>query len=398
MEGQPQKMRPGRTASTVTTLAVILILLFSHPTYAQNGTPPAGLSPYWKPAVTRWGEIIIQYAWERKLDPDLVAAVIWKESLGNATAVGPDGATGLMGIMPFDWRPEAEELLSPWTNILCGTRTLAQIIRDGKGDLFYALAAYNGGWERTHSRTTRNYAADVMLHYARSVAMRHALPTEADWIAIFGVEGACRLNTVTVVGPYRPFARYTERPWLRAHLPAMPTGVLPHAVAFSFPDEQGDECRVGVWLLTEEGTPLPRLTGQKFVSPAPVASIPAPTPAVPASSAVITASAAIPTPAPTITSTPPVTQCEGGPLEIYAWELDKALSPQGGWTATIFIQGRGGDCMYIYAWNGEIKGGPMSTPITFDLYMPDRNGLIIGTASVTSAGETVKRGLYITPP
>lgn len=384
-------------------MAVVLILLLPNPgpTHAQSNNPPApaGLSPYWKPAITRWGEIILQYAGERKLDPDLVAAVIWKESVGDATAIGPGGAVGLMGIMPFDWRPEAGELLNPWTNVLCGTRTLAQVIRDGKGDLFYALAAYNGGWERTNSRYTRNYAADVMLNYARSVAMRHALPIEANWIAIFGVEGACKLSTVTVVGSYRPFARYTERPWLRVNLPTVPAGVPPHAVAFSFTNGQGEECRVGVWLLSEEGVPLPRLAEQKVVPPA--TAVPVPSVAAASPTRVPEASPAHTAPTSTLTSTMPITpvvECEGGPLEIYAWDLGKALSPQGGWTATIFIQGRGGDCMYTYAWNDEVKGGPMSTPITFEVYMPDRLGNIIGTASVTSAGQTVKRGLLITPP
>ncbi|MCX7681296.1 MAG: transglycosylase SLT domain-containing protein [Anaerolineae bacterium] len=388
---------------TVAVVTVVLVLLLPGPDPADaqtgNPSPPTGLSPYWKPAVVRWGEIILQYAGERKLDPDLVAAVIWKESSGNATAVGPDGATGLMGIMPFDWRPEAEELLNPWTNVLCGTRTLAQVIRDGKGDLFYALAAYNGGWERTNSRYTRNYAADVMLNYARAIAMRHALPIEANWIAIFGMEGACKLSTVTVVGPYRPFARYTERPWLRVNLPAVPAGVPPHAVAFSYVNGQGEECRVGVWLLTEEGAPLPRLTEQKFVPPATAVPVLVSAPVGPVETPEVSSS--LPVPTSTLTSTLPLTPtvvCEGGPLEIYAWDLGKALSPRGGWTATIFIQGRGGDCLYTYAWNDEIKGGPMSTPITFEVYMPDRMGNIIGTASVTSAGQTVKRGLFISHP
>jgi hypothetical protein len=105
-----------------------------------------------------------------------------------------------------------------------------------------------------------------------------------------------------------------------------------------------------------------------------------------------------PTPyiAPTSTPTAPVA-CQGGPLQIEAWDLEKSNLGHG-WTTTIYIQGRGGDCMYTYAWDGEIKGGPMPGPITFGITAPDRLGTIMGTASVTSTGQTAKVKLFIRPP
>ncbi len=249
-----------------TILAAIIAYVPPHPALAQIGSPPNAnrLSPYWWPAINRWESIILQYAQQRNLDPDLVASVIWKESLGRSTSHGPVGAIGLMGLMPFEWRPSAEELENPWTNVSWGTRALAHTIRDGHGDLYYSLAAYNGGWGQIHLRVTRRYAADVLNHYARAVAVRHDLPADGNWVAIFAVEGAPDANTITVIGPHRPLARYTERPWGQTDIPAVPTGVPPYATAITFVDEQNVRYQVNVWLVAEDGSPLAPSTARSI--------------------------------------------------------------------------------------------------------------------------------------
>jgi hypothetical protein len=110
------------------------------------------------------------------------------------------------------------------------------------------------------------------------------------------------------------------------------------------------------------------------------------------------------TPVPTLTRTPhtpPLTPtlvgCEGGPLRLDAWDVDKVRT-SGGWTATVFVEGHGGDCVYTYAWEGEVKGGPMSGSMTFELSSAGYGTAIVGNVSVTSAGETVTVGLFIKPP
>ena len=251
-------MQPRRLILAAALLAAITVLACPYPALAQSGSSPdvSALSPYWSPAVTRWEDIILQHAPKRGLDPDLVAAVIWKESLGRPRDRGPAGAVGLMMLMPFPWRPSADELENPWTNVFWGTRTLAQIVRDGNGDLYHALAAYNGSWKRIHLPVTRRYAASVMDHYARAVAVRHGLPADGEWIAIFAVEGTPGPNTITVLGPHRPLARYTERAWIQADIPTAPAGFPPHTTAITFVDKRGIECRVNVWLVAEDGSPL----------------------------------------------------------------------------------------------------------------------------------------------
>jgi hypothetical protein len=225
---------------------------------AQSGDLPddPALSSYWNSAVSRWEPIILQYAQERNLDPDLIAAVIWKESLGRSWEYSVVGAVGLMGLMPFDWRPSAKELENPWTNVSWGARALAHTIRDGNGDLFYSLAAYNGGWGQIHLRVTRRYATEVLGDYARAVAVRNELPADGEWVAILAVDGASGPPTITVIGPQRPLARYTERPYVQAGIPAVPHDVPPHATAITFVDEQGVEYRVNLWLVTKDGSPI----------------------------------------------------------------------------------------------------------------------------------------------
>jgi hypothetical protein len=501
-------MRPRCTFLAVTLLAVITTLAFPYPALMQSGSSslPDGLSPYWNPNVSRWEHLILPAAQERQVDPDLVAAVIWKESLGRAWERGPVGAVGLMGVMPFEWRPTEDELENPWVNIAWGTRALAHTIRDGKGDLFYALAAYNGGWEKIHLRVTRNYATDVLSHYVQAVAMRYELPVDGNWIAILAVDGAPSPKTITVVGPQRPLARYTERPWVQADIPTVPAGVPPHSTVIECVDEHGVEYRVNAWLVAADGTPLvPSSAQAASLPPIAAAEEPSPTPTStplpiisatstpslsPTPSGIQAISTTVPTaivlangaelrpgasnwwnpiltldagtivellghdpyfpewihvrtldsvsigwakiadldieyglrelprvtpiptltPTPqsvTITSTPPLSatavptqpiECTGGPLWLDAWDLERSLTSDGGWTATIFLAGHGGNCVYTYTWESEVRGGPTAGPITFEIHRAERFANVIGTASVTSAGETIEVGLFIKPP
>jgi hypothetical protein len=251
----------------VVLLAAVIAFIFPYPSLAQSRTSSTGdsesvLSPYWPYSVLRWESIIVEHAEERNLDPDFVAAVIWKESKGNPEARSIVGAVGLMQLMPSDWRPAPEKLKEPSTNLFWGARALAQTIRDGDGDLYYSLAAYNGGWNQIHLRVTRRYATEVMDCYARAIAVKHGLPEDGHWLAVFATEGAAGPNTITVLGPHRSLARYTERPGIQTHTPVVPNGFPSHATVISFEDEWGAEVRVKMWLVTEDGVPMASLAGE----------------------------------------------------------------------------------------------------------------------------------------
>ncbi len=254
----------------VVLLAAVIAFVFPYPSLAKSGATSAGvtsaesvLSPYWPYAVRRWESIIVTYAEERDLDPDFIAAVVWKESKGNPEARSVAGAVGLMQLMPSDWRPSAERLKEPSTNLFWGARALAHTIRDGSGDLYYSLAAYNGGWNQIHLRVTRRYATEVMDCYARAVAVRHGLPEDGRWLAVFATAGVTGPHTVTVLGPHRSLARYTERPGIETNTPIAPDGLPPHATVIAFEDEWGAEVRVETWLVTEDGSPIASLTEER---------------------------------------------------------------------------------------------------------------------------------------
>jgi hypothetical protein len=92
----------------------------------------------------------------------------------------------------------------------------------------------------------------------------------------------------------------------------------------------------------------------------------------------------------------PPSGCAGGPLQLEAWPANRTCIP-GGWQATIYAKASGGDCRYTYAWERQVKGGPTSSAVTFDLTNQIRSPMV-GEVSVTSAGQTDKVGLFIRPP
>ncbi len=97
----------------------------------------------------------------------------------------------------------------------------------------------------------------------------------------------------------------------------------------------------------------------------------------------------------------PVSQpdaCAGGPLRLDAWPVGSVCTAGGGWTATIFVEGRGGDCQYTYAWERQIKGGPTPGSMTFEVKSASRGIAIVGEASVTSTGQTAVVKLHVRPP
>ena len=90
----------------------------------------------------------VRYAALREgLRPRIVLAVIEVESSFNPYAVSPQGALGLMQVMPF-WTKRlgepAANLFRVRTNLRMGCHILRHYLNRHQGDLFAALAAYNG--------------------------------------------------------------------------------------------------------------------------------------------------------------------------------------------------------------------------------------------------------------
>lgn len=105
----------------------------------------------------------IKEAWDKYgIDPNLTMAVIWMESRGKSDAIGRGGYHGLMqvGMKTAKWlgfKDTKIALYDPRTNIMLGSKLLAWLLKQTKGDIRRALMRYDGGRE--------SYADRVMAYY-----------------------------------------------------------------------------------------------------------------------------------------------------------------------------------------------------------------------------------------
>jgi hypothetical protein len=80
------------------------------------------------------------------VDGLLVAAIVEAESSFDAGRVSPQGAVGLMQVLPSTGEDYgARNLLDPRVNLDVGSRYLGELISEYGGNLELALAAYNAG-------------------------------------------------------------------------------------------------------------------------------------------------------------------------------------------------------------------------------------------------------------
>ncbi len=100
-------------------------------------------------------DIVFSEAYESKVDPYLVFAIIRAESKFQTAAESPAGARGLMQIMPdtAQWIAEQQgvtdystiDLHDPQDNIQLGCWYLSNLIEEFNGNLPLVVAAYNAG-------------------------------------------------------------------------------------------------------------------------------------------------------------------------------------------------------------------------------------------------------------
>ena len=103
----------------------------------------------------RYADIVRGHAENYRLEPELLAAVIYTESKFDPEAESQSGAIGLMQLLPATAegiaqrtggsRFETEDLYDPELNVRYGSWYLRHLLDKYDGDLRKALAAYNGG-------------------------------------------------------------------------------------------------------------------------------------------------------------------------------------------------------------------------------------------------------------
>lgn len=123
----------------------------------------------------RYEHIVVGHAENYRLDPQLVAAVIYQESKFDADAVSASGAIGLMQLLPStgqgiadrtggdEWTPA--DLHNPELNVRYGCWYLRHLL-DKYGSERLALAAYNAG----QANVDRWQAADGEIRFAETRA------------------------------------------------------------------------------------------------------------------------------------------------------------------------------------------------------------------------------------
>jgi Rod binding domain-containing protein len=117
--------------------------------------------------------IINQAAAKHQLDPNLIHAVMQKESAGKSFAVSRVGAKGLMQLMDGTAKDMGvKNSFDPIQNINGGAKYLKKMLKRHDGDVSLALAAYNAGPGNVKKyggippfKETQNYVKDVTELY-----------------------------------------------------------------------------------------------------------------------------------------------------------------------------------------------------------------------------------------
>ena len=149
-----------------------------------TNTPTSSIQKYRlflkeKSRATRWYssekyDDLISDASERSgVSFPLLKAIIKAESDFDPHAVSKKGATGLMQIMPENFKPLGiSDPFDPWENINAGARYFKQMYDRFKGKLTLSLAAYNAGptaVDRYQTippyEETQEYVRRVMKYY-----------------------------------------------------------------------------------------------------------------------------------------------------------------------------------------------------------------------------------------
>lgn len=137
------------------------------------------------PKEDKYDDIILKVAQKYDVDPNLIKAVIKKESVFNPKAVSHVKAKGLMQLRNITIKEierisgfKVKDPFDPQQNIEGGTIYLSYLLRRYKGNLDLALAAYNAGPENVsktkgipQNRETPDYIKKVKMYYEEYTKM-----------------------------------------------------------------------------------------------------------------------------------------------------------------------------------------------------------------------------------
>jgi soluble lytic murein transglycosylase-like protein len=163
-------------------LAFAVIASLSTPAFASPAAPLRRVSQlaaqaFPAPMPQYLAGIINDAARQYSVDPNLIAAMTFRESAFNPNAVSSRGAQGLMQLMPNTARAlGVQNSFDPRDNVFGGTKYLKRLLDRFHGDVDLTLAAYNAGPElvaKAGPRATQeaiDYVAAVKSFYQVALA------------------------------------------------------------------------------------------------------------------------------------------------------------------------------------------------------------------------------------
>lgn len=123
---------------------VILLSCSAVPAFAQTLEEPPMMPS--DATLKRYAPIIERASRIHGVEDALIHALIYAESSYDPRAVSPQGATGLMQLMPETAkRYGVRDAFDPVQNILGGVRFLKDLLILFEGDIHLVIAAYNSG-------------------------------------------------------------------------------------------------------------------------------------------------------------------------------------------------------------------------------------------------------------
>lgn len=169
--------------------AVVALTVASGVAQAQvrGSGPNASRGSYIRTGVAanamNYAEMVVRISRAKRVEPELVMAVITVESRGNPDAVSGSGARGLMQLMPSTCQDlGVTDPHDPEQNIQGGVALLARHLRKYGGHLEKTLAAYNAGPRRVTDGSYKKLA-ETMRYIPRVLDIYSALKRSPEWMA-----------------------------------------------------------------------------------------------------------------------------------------------------------------------------------------------------------------------
>lgn len=127
-------------------IAVVFMLAAAMPSFAATKQPTLAAQAFPLPVPQYLATIITEAAEKYRVDPNLVAAMAFRESRFKSDDVSSRGAQGVMQLMPRTARAlGVTDPRDPRQSVLGGAKYLRMMLDRFGGDLDLALAAYNAG-------------------------------------------------------------------------------------------------------------------------------------------------------------------------------------------------------------------------------------------------------------